>query len=56
VAEIIRTLGIAHVTNDSQNPYMQMRGTKFNIPLDDSAVPSQVRQRIGRHENDLDAA
>ena len=34
VAEVVRTLGIEHVNNDMQNPYMQMRGTKFNIPLD----------------------
>ena len=34
VAEIIRTLGIDQVRDDLQNPYMQMRGTKFNIPLD----------------------
>lgn len=34
VAEVARTLGIEHVENDLQNPYMRMRGTKFNIPLD----------------------
>ncbi len=34
VAEIMRTLGIDHVKDDVQNPYMRMRGTKFNIPLD----------------------
>ena len=34
VAEIIRTAGIAEVQDDTQNPYMAMRGTKFNIPLD----------------------
>ncbi len=34
VAEIIRSLGIEHVKDDTQNPYMGMRGTKFNIPLD----------------------
>jgi hypothetical protein len=34
VAEIIRTVGIEHIESDVQNPYMAMRGTKFNIPLD----------------------
>ena len=34
VAEIIGTLGIDQVKNVTQNPYMPMRGTKFNIPLD----------------------
>ena len=34
VAEIIPTLGLDHLKNDTQNPYMRMRGTKFNIPLD----------------------
>lgn len=34
LAEIIKTKGIDAVTNQTQNPYMKMRGTKFNIPLD----------------------
>ena len=34
VAEIIRTHGIEHVATETHNPHMQMRGTKFNIPLD----------------------
>ncbi len=34
VAEIIRTRGIDAVENLLQNPYMKVRGTKFNIPLD----------------------
>jgi hypothetical protein len=34
VAEIIRVSGIEGVKNQSQTPYMAMRGTKFNIPLD----------------------
>jgi hypothetical protein len=34
LAEIIRTRGIERVTSTTQNPYMSMRGTKFNIPLD----------------------
>lgn len=34
VAEIIQTRGIEFVGNQIQNPYMKVRGTKFNIPLD----------------------
>lgn len=34
VAEIIRTKGIDAIENKFQNPYMKVRGTKFNIPLD----------------------
>ncbi|MEX0324318.1 MAG: carbohydrate-binding family 6 protein [Puniceicoccaceae bacterium] len=34
LAETIRSEGIAAVADKSENPYMQMRGTKFNIPLD----------------------
>ena len=34
VAEVVRTLGIKALKDDVQNPYMQMRGTKFNCPLD----------------------
>lgn len=34
VAEIIKTKGIEAVENQLQNPYMKVRGTKFNIPLD----------------------
>ncbi len=34
VAEIIRAHGINHVTAETHNPHMPMRGTKFNIPLD----------------------
>lgn len=33
-AEIIRTRGIEGVEDQLQNPYMKVRGTKFNIPLD----------------------
>ncbi len=34
LAETIRSEGIAAVKRKRQDPYMQMRGTKFNIPLD----------------------
>jgi hypothetical protein len=34
LAEIIETQGIDAVEPQRQNPYMAMRGTKFNIPLD----------------------
>ena len=33
-AEQIRLSGIKGVQNTRQNPYMEVRGTKFNIPLD----------------------
>jgi hypothetical protein len=34
VAEIIKVQGMGAVNNQLQNPYMKVRGTKFNIPLD----------------------
>ena len=34
LAEVVRVAGLATVENVDQNPYMAMRGTKFNIPLD----------------------
>ena len=34
VAEIIKVKGIDAINNQFQNPYMKVRGTKFNIPLD----------------------
>ena len=34
LAEQIRTRGIDRVVDTERNPYMPMRGTKFNIPLD----------------------
>ncbi len=34
VAEIIKIKGLDAVQNQLQNPYMKVRGTKFNIPLD----------------------
>ncbi|WP_372949509.1 alpha-glucuronidase family glycosyl hydrolase [Mariniphaga sp.] len=34
VAEIIRLRGFNAIENQLQNPYMKVRGTKFNIPLD----------------------
>lgn len=34
LAEIVRIDGLKAVENIDQNPYMAMRGTKFNIPLD----------------------
>ncbi|TWU31139.1 beta-N-acetylhexosaminidase family protein [Novipirellula artificiosorum] len=34
LAETIRSEGLAGVKDKTQNPYMQMRGVKFNIPLD----------------------
>ena len=34
LAEVVRVAGLAAVENMDQNPYMAMRGTKFNIPLD----------------------
>jgi hypothetical protein len=34
LAEQIRTRGVDGVIDSARNPYMSMRGTKFNIPLD----------------------
>jgi len=34
LAEQIRLYGLEGVTETTQNPYMERRGTKFNIPLD----------------------
>jgi hypothetical protein len=34
LAEQIRTRGIKGVVDTDRNPYMSMRGTKFNVPLD----------------------
>ncbi|MEX0980993.1 MAG: hypothetical protein WD577_11385 [Bacteroidales bacterium] len=34
IAEIIKVKGIGDVEDQLQNPYMRVRGTKFNIPLD----------------------
>ncbi len=34
IAEIIKVKGIDAVQNQLQNPYMKVRGTKYNIPLD----------------------
>jgi hypothetical protein len=34
LAEQIRTRGVQGVADTDRNPYMSMRGTKFNIPLD----------------------
>ena len=34
LAETIRSEGVAVVQSIQQNPYMQMRGIKFNIPLE----------------------
>src|SRR5688572_9015840 len=34
LAEQIRTRGVTGVIDTDRNPYMSMRGTKFNIPLD----------------------
>ncbi|MCF8363024.1 MAG: hypothetical protein K9G70_10425 [Prolixibacteraceae bacterium] len=34
IAEIIQVRGIDAIENELQNPYMKVRGTKFNIPLD----------------------
>jgi hypothetical protein len=34
VAEIIKVKGIDAMQNQLQNPYMRVRGTKYNIPLD----------------------
>lgn len=49
VAEIIKTKGIAAVNNQVQNPYMKVRGTKFNLPLDmrtpTYTEPSDVAQK-----------
>jgi hypothetical protein len=33
-AEVVRVAGLKAVEDTDQNPYMAMRGTKFNIPLD----------------------
>jgi hypothetical protein len=34
IAERIRTDGVEGVTDTDRNPYMPLRGTKFNLPLD----------------------
>lgn len=34
LAEQIKLLGLEGIKEKTQNPYMEMRGTKFNIPLD----------------------
>lgn len=34
LAEVVRVAGLKAVESTDQNPYMAMRGTKFNIPLD----------------------
>ncbi len=34
LAELIRLSGLEGITDADHNPYMAMRGTKFNIPLD----------------------
>ena len=34
LAEQIRTRGIRGVVDTDRNPYMSLRGTKFNLPLD----------------------
>ncbi|MFC1651259.1 carbohydrate-binding family 6 protein [Candidatus Latescibacterota bacterium] len=34
MAELIRIKGLAAISTIDRNPYMSMRGTKFNIPLD----------------------
>ena len=34
LAEQIKLFGLQNVKETTQNPYMQIRGTKFNIPLD----------------------
>ncbi len=34
IAEIIKIRGVDAIENQLQNPYMRVRGTKFNIPLD----------------------
>ena len=34
LAEQIKLYGIDNIQETTQNPYMEMRGTKFNIPLD----------------------
>jgi hypothetical protein len=34
IAEILKVQGFASIQNQLQNPYMKVRGNKFNIPLD----------------------
>ncbi|MEO0453843.1 MAG: carbohydrate-binding family 6 protein [Verrucomicrobiota bacterium] len=34
LAETIQSEGVLSIANKTENPYMRMRGTKFNIPLD----------------------
>ncbi len=34
LAELVRVRGLQAIADDDQQPYMAMRGTKFNIPLD----------------------
>jgi hypothetical protein len=50
LAEQIRTRGIAGVVDTDRNPYMPMRGTKFNIPLD-LRTPSYTDMSDSAQEN-----
>ena len=50
LAEQIRTREIAGVTDTGRNPYMPMRGTKFNIPLD-LRTPSYTDMSDSAQEN-----
>jgi hypothetical protein len=50
LAEQMRTRGIGGVTDTDRNPYMPMRGTKFNIPLD-LRTPSYTDMSDSAQEN-----
>lgn len=50
LAEVIRTAGVGAVRDDDQNPYMPMRGIKFNIPLD-ARTPSYTDMSDAAQQN-----
>jgi hypothetical protein len=50
LAEQIRARGVAGVVDTDRNPYMPMRGTKFNIPLD-LRTPSYTDMSDSAQEN-----
>lgn len=50
LAEILKFRGIDAVENQFQNPYMKVRGTKFNIPLD-MRTPTYTEPSDAAQEN-----
>ena len=50
LAEQIRIYGLERVKETKQNPYMELRGTKFNIPLD-MRTPSYTDVCDDAHKN-----